>query len=53
MSRPEPSRTKKKNVELFEGVQSRDTRVLRGLEHLSPGDRMRELGMFSLKKRRL
>lgn len=43
----------KRHIELLEGIQQRDTKVIRGLQHITFEERQSELALLTLGKRRL
>ena len=43
----------RKDMDLLEYIHRRATEMIDGMEHLSYKDRLRELGLFSMEKRKL
>ena len=42
-----------RDINMLECIHRRAIKMIHGMEHLSCEDRLRELGLFSMKKRRL
>ena len=42
-----------RDIDLLDLIQRKATQMMQGMEHLSYEDRLRELGLFRLEKRRL
>ena len=43
----------RRDMDLLERIQRKATKRIHGMEHLSYEDKLRELGLFSLEKRKL
>ena len=43
----------RRDMDLLEGIQQRATKMIQGMEHLPCKDRLKDLGLFTLEKKRL